>query len=54
LTQISANIPERAQALILMLENLDETITNSDDIANVLHKHGINIRYLGLLIDTCK
>jgi hypothetical protein len=36
------------------LENLDETITNSKDISDLMHGYGLNIRYLGLVMEKAK
>jgi hypothetical protein len=36
------------------LENLDETITNSKDISDLMHGYGLNIRYMGLVMEKTK
>ena len=30
---------------------LDEIITNSKDLSNLMHGYGVNMRYLGLVLD---
>ncbi len=50
LTEVSKTISDRVNALVIALENLDETVTNSKDLSNLMHGYGLNIRYLGLLL----
>lgn len=54
LTEVGRSIPERVTAVVQELENLDYVITNSPELSDLLHKAGINMRYLGLLLDHCK
>ena len=54
LTQVSRAIPERVLALVQSLENADEVITNSCELSELMHRDGVNMRYLGLMLDNCK
>ena len=40
--------------LVKDLEETDEMFGSSDDISYVMHKRGLNIRYLGLVYSTAK
>lgn len=51
LTEVSRSIPDRVNALVMALENLDEFVTNSKDLSRLMHGYGINMRYLGLLLE---
>jgi hypothetical protein len=33
---------------------LDEWFTNSEELSALMHASGINMRYLGILVDLCK
>ena len=50
LTEVSKTISDRVNALVIALENLDENVTNSKDLSNLMHGYGLNIRYLGLIL----
>jgi hypothetical protein len=41
-------------ALVATLENLDEVITNSKDLSSLMHGYGINMRYLGTVLEKSK
>ena len=54
LTEISKTIPERVGTLVQEIEGLDRPITNSEELSELLHLAGLNIRYLGIVFDNAK
>lgn len=54
LTDLSATIPARAASLVEDLQNLDCTFTNSEELSSLVHQSGLNMRYLGVLLDLAK
>ena len=40
--------------MIQSIESLDEVITNSLELSNLMHSNGINMRYLGFVHDNAK
>ena len=47
-------IPLHVDTLAMKLENMDETFTNSRELSDLMHEHGINIRHLGMLLEKVK
>ena len=54
LTEISQTIYERINILALELESTDLFFSNSHEISKIMHRYGINMRYLGVLLEKIK
>lgn len=54
LMELSNSLPERLASLVEELENLDCTFTNSKELSLLMHSLGINMRYLGSLVELSK
>ena len=54
LTEISQTIYERINILALELESTDLFFSNSHEISKIMHRYGINMRYLGVLLEKVK
>lgn len=50
LTEIGKDIYGRVEGLAEVLGNVEEYFTNSGELAQLMHKNGINMRYLGQLL----
>ena len=54
LTEISQTIYERINILALELESTDLFFSNSHEISKIMHRYGINMRYLRVLLEKVK
>ncbi len=51
LSDVSHSISEKIREVTVKLANLDEVFTNSQELSNIMHFYGLNIRYLGQIIN---
>ena len=51
LTSVSKSIYDRIELLVERLENIEVQFCNSGELSALLHEYGVNMRYLGVLLE---
>jgi hypothetical protein len=51
LSEVSQSIPQKIRQLAVKLGNLDEVFANSQELSDIMHLYGLNMRYIGQIIN---